>query len=122
MTRRSKPRPATISSWHIYLARHSPAKWIGTVEAVDAGAAIAEAVQVVRCEGTAEADSRAATIGRNRVGHGGRDAMVGHLGAEQRRALELLAPLTFARYCRRPSRTSLTRSDASAAPDRYPGA
>jgi hypothetical protein len=43
MTKRAKPRPATASSWDIYLARHSPAKWIGTVEAVDANAAIAEA-------------------------------------------------------------------------------
>ena len=46
MTKRAKPRPATASSWDIYLARHSPAKWIGTVEAIDAGAAIAEAVKL----------------------------------------------------------------------------
>ena len=46
MTKRPKPRPATLSSWDIYLARHSPAKWIGTVEAVDANAAIAEAAKL----------------------------------------------------------------------------
>ena len=31
------------SSWAIYLARSKPAKWIGTVEAIDADAAIARA-------------------------------------------------------------------------------
>ncbi len=46
MTKRAKPRPATMSSWDIYLARHSPAKWIGTVEAVDANAAIVEAAKL----------------------------------------------------------------------------
>jgi hypothetical protein len=46
MTKRAKPRPATTSSWNIYLAHHSPAKWIGTVEAVDADAAIAEAAKL----------------------------------------------------------------------------
>ncbi len=46
MTKRPKPRPATTSSWDIYLARHSPSKWIGTVEAVDADAAIAEALKL----------------------------------------------------------------------------
>ncbi len=45
MAKRAKLRPATLSSWDIYLARHSPAKWIGTVEAVDANAAIAEAAK-----------------------------------------------------------------------------
>jgi len=35
-----------MSSWDIYLARHSPAKWIGTVEAVDANAAIVEAAKL----------------------------------------------------------------------------
>jgi len=48
MTKRPKPRPATTSSWDIYLARHSPAKWIGTVEAVDADAAIEEAASYSR--------------------------------------------------------------------------
>ncbi len=46
MTQRPKLRPATTSSWDIYLARHSPAKWIGTVEAVDADAKIAEAAKL----------------------------------------------------------------------------
>jgi Ser/Thr protein kinase RdoA (MazF antagonist) len=41
----SKPRPATTSSWDIYLARHMPAKWLGTVEATDADAAIEQAVK-----------------------------------------------------------------------------
>jgi Ser/Thr protein kinase RdoA (MazF antagonist) len=45
MTKRPKPRPATTSSWDIYLARHTPAKWLGTVEAVDADAAIEQAVK-----------------------------------------------------------------------------
>jgi len=30
------------TSWDIYLARHAPAKWIRTVEAADADAAIKE--------------------------------------------------------------------------------
>jgi hypothetical protein len=34
----------------IYLVRHTPAKWIGTVEAVDADAAIAEAVKLFDVE------------------------------------------------------------------------
>jgi hypothetical protein len=42
---RGEACPVTLSSWDIYLARHSPAKWIGTVEAVDANAAIAEAAK-----------------------------------------------------------------------------
>lgn len=46
MTQRPKLRPATTSSWNIYLARYSPAKWIGTVEAVDADAAIIEAAKL----------------------------------------------------------------------------
>ena len=39
------PAAATrlLTVWDVYLARHTPAKWIGTVEAVDADAAIAEA-------------------------------------------------------------------------------
>src|SRR5260370_17391904 len=45
MTNRPKPRPATTSSWDIYLARHMPAKWLGTVEATDADAAIEQAVK-----------------------------------------------------------------------------
>jgi len=32
--------------WDIYVARYSAAKWIGTVEAVDADAAIAEALKL----------------------------------------------------------------------------
>ena len=32
-------------SWDIYLARRTPAKWIGTVKAVDFEAAIKEATQ-----------------------------------------------------------------------------
>jgi hypothetical protein len=43
MTKRAKPQLVTRSLWDIYLAQHSPAKWIGTVEAVDKNAAIAEA-------------------------------------------------------------------------------
>ena len=31
--------------WDIYLARHTPARWLGTVEAPDADDAIAEAVR-----------------------------------------------------------------------------
>ncbi len=46
MTKRTKLRPATSSLWHIYLAARSPAKWIGTIEAVDADAAIAEAAKL----------------------------------------------------------------------------
>jgi hypothetical protein len=48
MTKPAKPRPATGSSWDIYLAQHSPAKWIGTVEAVDKNAAIEEAAQLFK--------------------------------------------------------------------------
>ena len=43
MTKRAKPRLVTRSSWDIYLAQYSPAKWIGTIEAVDKNAAIEEA-------------------------------------------------------------------------------
>ena len=50
MTKRAKPRPATASSCDIYLARHSPAKRIGTVEAVEANAAIAEAAKLFDVE------------------------------------------------------------------------
>jgi len=46
MTKRPKPRAATLSSWDIYLARHSPANWIRTIEALDANAAIAEAAKL----------------------------------------------------------------------------
>jgi Ser/Thr protein kinase RdoA (MazF antagonist) len=48
MTKRIKPGPATRSSWDIYLAQHSPAKWIGTVEAVDKNAAIEEAAELFK--------------------------------------------------------------------------
>jgi hypothetical protein len=41
----NRPLPQPPQSWDIYLARHTPAKWIGTVEAVDFEAAIAEATQ-----------------------------------------------------------------------------
>lgn len=46
MTKRAKLRPATSSSWDLYLARHSSAKWIGIIEAVDTNAAIAEAAKL----------------------------------------------------------------------------
>ncbi len=46
MTQRPRLQPATTSSWNIYLARYSPAKWIGTVEALDADTAIAEAARL----------------------------------------------------------------------------
>jgi hypothetical protein len=45
MTKRAWPRPATRSSWNIYFAPHSPAKWIGTIEAIDKNAAIEEAAE-----------------------------------------------------------------------------
>jgi hypothetical protein len=45
MTKPAKQAPAT---WDVYLARHSPVKWIGTVEAIDAYAAIAEAAKLFR--------------------------------------------------------------------------
>jgi hypothetical protein len=48
MMKRAKLRAATMSSWDIYLAQHLPAKWIGTVEAVDANAAIGEAVKLFK--------------------------------------------------------------------------
>jgi hypothetical protein len=48
MTKLPKPRPATRPSWDIYLAQHSPAKWIGTVEAVDKDAAIEEAAELFK--------------------------------------------------------------------------
>jgi hypothetical protein len=50
VTQRPKPRPATSSSWNVYLARYSPAKWIGTVEAIDADAAIAEATKLFKVD------------------------------------------------------------------------
>jgi hypothetical protein len=48
MTKRAKPRPATRSLWDIYLAQHSPAKWIGTVEPVGKNAAIEEAAELFK--------------------------------------------------------------------------
>jgi Ser/Thr protein kinase RdoA (MazF antagonist) len=48
MTKHAKPRPVTRSSWDIYLAQHPPAKWIGTVEAVDKDAAIEEAAELFK--------------------------------------------------------------------------
>lgn len=45
MTQRIKLRPVTISSWNIYLARYSPTKWIGNVEAADADDAIMAALK-----------------------------------------------------------------------------
>jgi hypothetical protein len=48
MTKRIQPRPVTSSSWNIYLAQHSPAKWIGTVEAVDKDAAIEKAAELFK--------------------------------------------------------------------------
>jgi hypothetical protein len=39
------PIPQPPQSWDIYLARHTPAKWVGTVEAVDFDTAIEEATQ-----------------------------------------------------------------------------
>ena len=50
MTQHHKPRAATSSSWNVYLARYSPAKWIGTVEAIDANAAIAEATKLFKVD------------------------------------------------------------------------
>jgi len=50
MTLRPKLKLVTTSSWHIYLARHSPAEWIGTVEAVNAEGAIDEAVKLFDVE------------------------------------------------------------------------
>jgi hypothetical protein len=47
---RPKPRPATSSSWNVYLAWYSPAKWVGTVEAIDADAAIAEATKLFKVD------------------------------------------------------------------------
>jgi hypothetical protein len=48
MTKLAKPRPVTRSSWNIYLTRHLPAKWIGTVEAVDKDGAIEEAAELFK--------------------------------------------------------------------------
>jgi hypothetical protein len=45
LTKPARPPPTT---WHIYVARHSPAKWIGTVEAIHTDAAIAEAAKLFR--------------------------------------------------------------------------
>ena len=39
------PPPAPLTNWDIYLARHTPAKWIGTVEATDVNAAIEKAAK-----------------------------------------------------------------------------
>jgi Ser/Thr protein kinase RdoA (MazF antagonist) len=46
MTKHAKPRLAIRSSWDIYLAQHSLAKWIGTVEAIDKNAAIERAAEL----------------------------------------------------------------------------
>jgi len=46
MMRRPKLRLALSSSWHIYLVERSPAEWIGTIEAVDGDAAIADAAKL----------------------------------------------------------------------------
>jgi hypothetical protein len=48
VTKRAKLRAVTRSSWDIYLAQHSPAKWIGTVEAVDKSSAIEEAAALFK--------------------------------------------------------------------------
>jgi hypothetical protein len=40
------PDQQPSTSWVIYLAHRRPAKWLGTVEATDADAAIAEAVKL----------------------------------------------------------------------------
>ena len=40
----NKLSPPSQQSWDVYLARYTPVKWIGTVEATDADAAIAEAM------------------------------------------------------------------------------
>jgi hypothetical protein len=50
MTKHAKPRLAIRSSWDIYLAQHSPAKWIGTVEAIDKNARLRE---LLSCSGRA---------------------------------------------------------------------
>lgn len=50
MTKRPKLRPATATSWNIYLARHSPAKWLGTVEALDTKGAIEEAAKLFKLD------------------------------------------------------------------------
>jgi len=68
MTKRPKPRPATTSSWDIYLARHSPAKWIGTVEAVDADAAIEQAVKQLMQRALTVLQQEVRTI-RNEIAH-----------------------------------------------------
>jgi len=39
------PKPPEPSSWDIYLAHHTPAKWIGTVDAADANSAIERAAK-----------------------------------------------------------------------------
>jgi hypothetical protein len=44
----SMTKSAKLATWNIYLARHSPAKWIGTVEAIDIYAAVAEAAKLFR--------------------------------------------------------------------------
>jgi len=40
------PDQQSSASWVIYLARRTPAKWLGTVEATDADAAISKAVKL----------------------------------------------------------------------------
>jgi hypothetical protein len=44
MPRKERPPPALLT-WEIYLARSTPAKYIGRVEAVDADAAIEAAAK-----------------------------------------------------------------------------
>lgn len=48
MMQRPNLRLVTPSSWNIYLAQHSPAKWIGTVEAINANGAIEEAAKLFK--------------------------------------------------------------------------
>jgi hypothetical protein len=53
----------TGSSWDIYQAQHSPAKWIGTVEPVDKEAAIEKAAELFNAKRSEEDDRRATRIG-----------------------------------------------------------
>ena len=45
MTKRPRVVSANLVTWDIYQARPAPAKWLGTVEAGDAKAAIKEATK-----------------------------------------------------------------------------
>ena len=45
MTKRPRVVSTNPVTWDIYLAHHTPAKLLGTVEATDADAAMAEAVK-----------------------------------------------------------------------------